>query len=180
MIHELIKIPLVLFSVSLFNKEMQRKFKIHSLLLCSQYLLYWVYLLQAVQVQDGISILNEILNFGIFLIIILCIQTNSHVFIIWFLWNLSIVRNFDAVKDLYFLSCLIIGTLGCLSLRRKCGKVGGKSPEETANYEQLITFSWFNDLLDYGTQNVLNMENIYNLMEKDTSKKNYERFKEIR
>ena len=149
---------------------------IHSLLVLGQYILYWVYILQ--KGFQHFNLLLEILNFGVFALIVLCIQTNSHVFMIWFLWNLSQLFNFNT--NVFFLSSICIGFFGSLSLRRAKGQIGGKSPEETANLEQLITFSWFNDLLDHGTAKALEMENIYNLMEKDSSKRNYERFKEIR
>lgn len=178
MIHESIKIFLMVFSASLFGKKIQMTYRIHSVLALSQYVVYWIYLLQ--HNLASFSFLNEILNFGILTLIILCLHSNSHVFIIWFIWNISFMREFEALRDICFLSSLLIGVIASFSLKRPKGKVGGKSPEETANFEQLITFSWFNGLLDYGKRNVLEMGDIFELMEKDTSKMNYERFKDIR
>lgn len=168
----------MIFTVSLFGKKIQTRYRIHSALALSQYMVYCIYLLQ--HNQRGFSFLNEILNLGVLILIILCIQSNSHVFIIWFLWNVSFLRELEVLKDIWFVSSLLIGIIASFTLKRSKGNIGGKSPEETANYEQLITFSWFNDLLEYGKSNVLDMGDVYQLMDKDTSKKNYEAFKDIR
>jgi ABC-type bacteriocin/lantibiotic exporter with double-glycine peptidase domain len=128
--------------------------------------------------NENFNLLNEISSIAVLCLIILSIQTNSHVFTIWFIWNLLFLLQFT--PSVWYFASIFLGFIGIASLSRTKYKVGGRSPEEFVNFEQLITFSWFNDVLDYGLKNVLDMEHVYELMDVDTSKKNYEAFKEIR